>query len=193
MNSQCVQGPDNTLGQGNAWRVTQGDPYLYDYDTSIIVSTAYESGTVDLAAIYALRNCVNDSDMWIQGFGSLAAGTVLLPTVMTRHVIGYDLVDVDYVFQWSGPYEEEAWNNGRLKSQLGTWAVQEVPVIDSARKVVKDSTGKPKKRHRTIWLPDYYWSSDANGGEGGLVSSEEETRTPFRTASFAAANGLVQW
>jgi hypothetical protein len=128
---RVIEGPD---AKGNIYSVSAGENHVNGYVTILQIATAYQASSFDLSNALSLRGCVNNDPLGIAGFGTIQARGALLESVDTSKTYDDDIVDVDYVIAWSGPFEN--WNDS-VKVQEGTYIVVNRNVYDQ-----DEETGK---------------------------------------------------
>jgi len=180
--SRIIEGPDAVYHWGY-WTVTKGDPYTEQYDTILRLETAYYRNQFSLSDVLSLEGCVNEGGLTLVGFGDVAAETLKCLGVVTNQEYGAELVDITYLFQWSGP--DVTWNQ-MVESELGAWVVQTVPVFNNAGV----QTGS---REAIVWLQGVKITKKADG-TFLIEDGPAKLCITHRAKSFAQhLSGLTSW
>lgn len=183
---RIIEGPD-PANQFAEWIVVSGDNIVKKFHTMIIIQTAYPADKFRLIDPLSLERSVNKEALTIAGFGTIPAGKALMSGINSTRLFGDDLVDVDYFLLYSGP--DQTWND-RVKSQLGTWVAEEVPVFTHG-------TSKTTKTQKmAVWkqgikvVPTVI----STGVEWRQENADAEPRECFAKKSFARyLSGIKEW
>jgi hypothetical protein len=133
------------------WRVVSGDPYMQVFTSPMVLSTAFWTSGFSLGNVYALcpggRPRVNAQPITLNGFGTIAAESLLCRGAKAQVIFGYDMVDVSYILDWSGP--DQTWNE-LTQSQSGKWQAVRAPEYDA------ETGDEIENRQRThmMFVPD---------------------------------------
>ncbi len=179
---RVIEGAD-AASPGVFWQVVEGSNHGFRYRTKLMLETAYSTSQFNLGNIFALENHVNSSSLNLLGFGTVGAETLKCLSIRSGQQSGADIVDITYLFHWSGP--GKTWNNS-VKSQEGAWVLQKVPRFNAGGVFVDLNESA------------YVWTLGKkpvqNGEDWTLADAEPEDRRPFETTNFSTyLQGLSSW
>lgn len=179
--ARIITGPD-PLYNWSFRQIVKGTNKAPAYRTQLRLETAYWRSDFSLANVLSIERSVNDAELELVGFGTVGAQTLWCPGVWTNSEYGGDIVDVTYLFNWSGL--DETWNE-QIDTQIGSWVTTRLPVLDSS------DTDTDETRDAIVFRPGKKWVK--SGDDWNLEDADVEPRAGFRVKSFDVLQGLTQW
>jgi len=167
----------------NQYECVKGDPIKYDGPCRVVLETAYTNamwnGAGGVSAFCALKNKSNQD-----AFFSFPANSLVYIGPTVEQTYSSPLVMCNHTFM----YTPETWEKAII-SRLGRWAIDELPVGNTVRKVrvfkrgqFLDLNGEEQESPHADPDPDV-------GGDG-----IGKYRPPYKSASFAdIESGLTLW
>ncbi len=108
--------------------------------------------------------------------------------VLTSRDYGAEMIDITYLFQWSGP--DETWNE-KVKSQPGCWVTSKRPTFTIESDGSRTSTGT---KYAVVWMPGTKTVKLPTESVSEIIDWPAEPRRTHRTANFQQyLAGLTEW